>query len=167
MGPSRIPRSSEKKLIKTEVPQGVPHPLVSPWPPRLGGWRPSTMTTTTTCFQDKRSKIRPNRRSHGHLKHQEIVPHVVQRVPLHHGPRGQRFRENQAVSKHSKTMGRITISTRSTRASGPRRTTKDISGIMTTLLKADNRGHSKELNRWRCHYQSAACQKRVPCPAKK
>ena len=29
--------------------------------------------------------------------------------------------------------------------SGP----KEISGIMTTLLKANNRGHSKELNRWR------------------
>ena len=71
------------------------HILSSP----LGGWRPSTTTTTTTCFQDKQSKIRPSRRSHGHPQHQEIVPQVVERVPRHYGPRGERQRQHISENK--------------------------------------------------------------------
>ena len=55
---------------------------------QLGGERNKQKKMTTTEYLPNLSKIRPNRRSHGHPQHQEIVPHVVQRNPLHYGPRG-------------------------------------------------------------------------------
>ena len=55
---------------------------------------------TTTEYLTNRSKIWPNLRSHGHFQHQEIVPHVVQSVPLHHGHRGgQGERRRQRATK--------------------------------------------------------------------